>query len=307
MRGSGAIFPLLSRRRGAGLAGGTRRSAHRGGGYEIVSSRPYRRSDSRRTIDWKASARLSSARHADEFVVREHFAEDRPHVVLVVDRRPEMSLYPRELPWLHKPAAVAAAGRMIVDSALAASGLPGYLDVADPRAPRWLRPQWEQNAARIRDRELAASTYTAPADNLTRAFRFLARARRDVPAGSFVFVLSDFLVPPALDVWRAAGSLGWDVVPVIVQDPRWEQSFPDVSGFALPLAAPGRRELQLVRLSRREAAARRGANERRLAGLLDTFGRLELDPVLLSTDDQVEILGSFLRWHERRDVRVRQR
>ena len=194
-----------------------------------------------------------------------------------------MSLYPRELPWLHKPAAVAAAGRMIVDSALAASGLPGYLDVADPRAPRWLRPQWEQNAARIRDRELAASTYTAPADNLTRAFRFLARARRDVPAGSFVFVLSDFLVPPALDVWRAAGSLGWDVVPVIVQDPRWEQSFPDVSGFALPLAAPGRRELQLVRLSRREAAARRDANERRLAGLLDTFGRLELDPVLLST------------------------
>ena len=31
---------------------------------------------------------------------------------------------------------------------------------------------------------------------------------------------------------------GWDVVPVVVQDPVWERSFPDVGGVTLPLADP---------------------------------------------------------------------
>lgn len=307
MGASDPSFPLISRRLGIGLTGGTRRSAHRGSGFEIASSRPYQRGDSVRSIDWKASARVSSARHSDDFIVREHFAEDSPRVVVVVDRRPEMSLYPAELPWLHKPAAVVTAGRMIVESALAAQGLPGYLDVADPYAPCWLPPNRQQNARWIRDRDLLRTTYTAPADNLVRALRHLARSRADMPPGSFVFVLSDFLAMPAPSVWRMTVSLGWDVIPVVVQDPRWEQSFPAVSGFALPLAAPGDGELQLVRLTRREAAGRREANELRLAGLLRTFGALELDPVLLSTDAPLEILSAFLQWHERRHRRLRRR
>jgi uncharacterized protein (DUF58 family) len=300
-------FPLISRRRGVGLTGGTRSSAHRGIGFEVASSRPYRRGDSVRAIDWKASARLSSARHSHDFIVREHFAEDRPRVVVVVDRRPEMSLYPPELPWLHKPAAVAAAGRMIVESAVAAQGLPGYLDLADPLAPQWLPPRLRQNAARIRELHLRDASYTAPPDNLARAVRHLARARGDMPPGTFVFILSDFLAPPPPTVWRTTASLGWDVVPVIVQDPRWEQSFPAVSGFALPLAAPGDGALRLVRLTRREAAERRDANERRLERLLQTFSAVELDPILLPSSDPLEILSAFLRWHEQRRLRLRRR
>jgi uncharacterized protein (DUF58 family) len=303
---SAATFPLIGRRRGVGLAGGTRRSAHRGDGYEIVSSRPYQRGDSMRSIDWKASARVSSARHSDDFIVREHFAEDSPRVVVIVDRRPSMGLFPPELPWLHKPAAVAAAGRMIVESALAAQGLPGYLDLAEPQAPRWLPPNGQQHASQIRERELERGRFTAAEDNLTRCFRHLGRARLHVPPGSFVFVLSDFLALPSPSVWRMAGSLGWDVVPVVVQDPRWEQSFPDVSGFALSLASPVG-ELQLVRLTRREAAARREANEQRLARLLHAFAALELDPVLLSSGDRVEVLSAFMRWHDLRRARLRRR
>ena len=83
--------------------GGTQTSPFRGGGYEIASSRPYRPGDSVRAIDWKASARMSSARWTDDFVVREHFSEDPPRVVVFADRRPAMSLYPADLPWLHKP------------------------------------------------------------------------------------------------------------------------------------------------------------------------------------------------------------
>ena len=105
----------------------------------------------------------------------------------------------------------------------------------------------------------------------------------------------------------AAGSLGWDVVPVIVQDPRWEQSFPDVGGLALPLAAPGRREPQLVRLSRREAAARRDANEVVWRGCSTRSAGSSSTRSCSRRDDRSTILDAFLRWHERRDVRVRQR
>jgi uncharacterized protein (DUF58 family) len=290
-------FPLISRRRGTGLIGGTRRSIHRGGGFEIASSRPYRRGDSVRAIDWKASARMSSARQSDEFIVREHFAEDHPRAVLVVDRRPSMSLYPAELPWLHKPAAVAVAGRMIVESALAAQGFPGYLDLADAHHPRWLPPSRRENASVIREDDLSRSAYTAAEDNLVDALRRLERSRADVPPGSFVFVLSDFLVLPPRPVWRVAQSRGWDVVPVIVQDATWEQSFPEVAGFVLPLAEP-------VRLTRREVIERREANVRRLAELLETFSGLEIDPVLLSSADPVEILSGFMRWDERRRRRL---
>ena len=300
-------FPLLSARRGVGLTGGTRRSVHRGIGFEVASSRPYRRGDSMRTIDWKASARVASARDADDFIVREHFADDRLRAVVVADRRPEMALYPLDLPWLHKPSAVAAAGEMIAESAVASQGLPGYLDLADPHAPSWLPPDRQANAARIREDFLRRSTFTAPADNLALALRHLARSRAFVPAGTFVFVLSDFLVVPPEPVWRSAASLGWDLVPVIVQDPRWEQSFPAASGLALPLADAGGAQLRLVRLTRAEAAARRAANERRLSGLLELFARLDLDAVLLSSHERDEIRVAFLGWHERRLRRLRRR
>ncbi len=218
-----------------------------------------------------------------------------------------MALYPAHLPWLHKPGAVAAAGRLIVDSALEAQGLPGYLDLADPHSPRWLPPRDAGKAAAIRDRELRRTAYTAPENNLLRGLQHLATARRDLPVGSFVFVLSDFIEPPPHAAWRTVTALGWDVVPVIVQDPRWEQSFPDISGVVLPLAAPGRCELRPVRLTRKETADRRAANERRLACLLRNFAELRLDPVLLSSDRPEEILAAFVRWHDRRRERMRQR
>lgn len=298
-------FPLISLRTGVGLAGGSRRSIHRGSGLDIAGARPYRRGDSVRGIDWKASARVSSARGSDEFIVRERFAEDRPRVVIVVDRRPEMSLYPAEVPWLHKPAAVAAAGRMIVASAIAVQGFAGYLDVADPPAPYWIPPNRHETAAATLERGLPRTAHTAAVDNLVDAFRHLAQARVDVPAGSFIFVLSDFLTSPPPAAWAATRSLGWDVVPVIVQDPCWEQSFPAVSGLMLPLAEPGSGELRAVRLTRREVQERREANERRLEGLLKSFASLQLDHVLLSSADPLEILSAFLQWHERRRRRLR--
>jgi uncharacterized protein (DUF58 family) len=63
-------FTFVPRRRVMGLSFGTMRSLHRGAGTDIAGSRPYRRGDSMDVIDWAASARLSTARDADEFLVR---------------------------------------------------------------------------------------------------------------------------------------------------------------------------------------------------------------------------------------------
>ena len=306
MTGERQTFPLLGLRRGIGVFGRERTSTHRGTGYEMASSRPYQPGDSMHAIYWVASARLSSARDSDEFIVREYFSEESPRVVVFADRRPAMRLYPRELPLLHKPAAVTAAGRMIVDSTIAAQGLPGYLDLADPHAPHWLAPRKQGDAIRIREHELTRTAWTAPEDNLALGFRHFVRARNDLPRGTFVFVLSDFLVPPRTALWAMAAGLGWDVVPVIVQDPRWEQSFPDVGGLVLPIAI---REgaSRPVRLTSREAAERKWANEHRLRTLLEGFAARGIDPVLLSSHEPLDILAAFLRWHDRRRLRLRRR
>lgn len=299
-------FPLLSRRRGLGNWGLVRASTRRGGGYEIASSRPYQRGDSVRAIDWKASARISSARETDEFIVREYFAEEVPRVVVVVDRRPEMSLYPDGLPWLNKPAAVLAAGGLILDSAAAALGLVGYMDIPDVRRARWLPPGGSEQARRIRGYLGAASHGAAPRENVGTCLRSLVRLRRHLPVGSFVFVLSDFLAPPPPAMWEMVSSLGWDVVPVIVQDPRWEQSFPAAAGVALPVTdANG--GFELVRLRRREAAARRLEHERRLAALQSDLAAGAVDSVLLSSAAPRVIHSAFLQWHERRMLRLGRR
>ena len=79
-----ASFPLVLRRRHVGLAFGATPSSRRGPGSDVAGSRPYRRGDAMRGIDWAASARLSAARSEDAFIVRERFADESPRVV---DRR----------------------------------------------------------------------------------------------------------------------------------------------------------------------------------------------------------------------------
>ena len=55
-----------------------------------------------------------------------------------------------------------------------------------------------------------------------------------LPTGSFVFVVSDFLGELDARHWLRLRARAWDVTPVVVQDPTWEQSFPAVGGIAIP-------------------------------------------------------------------------
>jgi uncharacterized protein (DUF58 family) len=295
-------FPLVPRGRLIGLSFGTMRSLRRGTGSDIAGSRPYRAGDDVHAIDWAASARLSSARGTDEFIVREHYADEAPRVVIVCDRRPGMSFFAPPLPWVDKAEAMRQAARLIMESASLVGGFVGYLDHGGGHPywvpPRGVRRLWEQMEER-----LPSAEFSAPPDTLERSLDHLAEHRRSVAAGSFVFILSDFIPAPEEPIWVAARESRWDVVPVVIQDPTWEQSFPDVAGIEVPLRDPSTGRGAPVRLSGREAALRREANEERYAALLQTFTELDIDPVLVSSDSRDEILGSFLEWAEGRTTR----
>ncbi|MDX6515730.1 MAG: hypothetical protein QOH73_1396 [Gaiellaceae bacterium] len=298
------VFPLVAQRRITGVSAGAQASNRRGPGSEVATTRPYRRGDNIRTVDWAASARVSAARDADEFIVRDYYADESLRVVTVLDRRPEMALFPAPFPWLDKGKAITAAAALIAGSTAAARGAPGLVDLNDPHDPRWLLPR-PRNAAKIRQHVWRGRPFTGPADVLERSFDLLLRARGELPGDTFVFVLSDFVECPADDAWRRLLERRWDVVPVLIQDPRWEQSFPEVGGLALPVVDPRSGAPALLSVSRREARAQRERNERRFAGLRWRFEQLRLDPVLLESAEPADVLAAFTSWAEARRRRLR--
>lgn len=292
---SAVTFPLIPRRRVLGLPFGGLHSIRRGPGSDVAGSRPYQPGDDVGRIDWNASARLSLARGSDEFIVREHYAEEAPRAVVLCDRRPSMGLFPDRWPWLQKPAALRSAVRLIADSVLAARGLLGYVDQAE--GDLWWRPPRSEGALSHID---LARPFGAPENTLATCLRHLSDQRGDLPTGSFVFVLSDFLVQPSRDEWLNAFERRPELVPVVVQDPVWEQSFPDVGELVVPFHDVESNRLRLVRLSAGETSERRHANEERLRRLLRGFQALGCDPVVVSSHEWRDIVFAFLTWADQR-------
>jgi uncharacterized protein (DUF58 family) len=287
-------FPLVQRRRVIGLSYGGMHSARRGTGSDVAGSRPYRPGDDVDAIDWAASAKLSLARGSDEFVVRERFADEAPRLVVVCDRRPSMSLFPPPFPWLSKPDVVRTAAKVISDSAVAARAFIGYLDHGEG-TPFWRPPRSQKELDEHEERP-----NRAPEDALAQAIAHLVDHRRDLPVGTFVVVLSDFLAGTEREVWMRAVERRWDVVPVVIQDPTWEQSFPDVSGIVVPFVDPGTQRVHYAALSAAEVAERRAANEERFSAILSGFRSLDLEPVVLSSADPAHAINAFLAWADRR-------
>jgi Protein of unknown function DUF58 len=288
-------FPLIPRRRVLGLPFGGLHSLRRGLGSDVASSRPYEPGDDVDRIDWNASARLSLARGTEEFVVREHYSEEAPRVVVLADRRPSMSVFPEGWPWLSKPEALQRATTVIGDSAIAARGLLGYFDEADGDA--YWRPPRSQHELHLLNGE---RPFAAPPDTLERGLRTLGEHRRDLPAGTFLFVVSDFLVPPPREAWLRALERRWEIVPVILQDPVWEQSFPAVAGAVVPFLDPESGAVTLTRLSANEVTERQDVNERRYHDLVRGLRALDMDPVLVSSHEHRDVVFAFLTWADQR-------
>ena len=289
-------FPLIQHRRVIGLSFAAMRSARRGIGSDVAGSRPYRPGDDIDMIDWAASARLSIARGTDEFIVREHYAEEAPRVVVFCDRRPAMAATRAPLPWLDKARVLDVVAKLISDSAVAARSFIGYLDLGEDGKELWRPPRTQGDLGHLID----GRPFRAPRDNLERALDELVRQRRDLSAGSFLFLLSDFLVPPGRVTWMRATSRRWDIVPVVIQDPIWDASFPDVAGLVVPYTDPDTGEVTRVRVSKKEATELRAANETRLAELRATFRSMGLDAVEVSSDGHADMLAAFLAWADRR-------
>ena len=289
------VFPLVPRRRVIGLAFGGVRSVRRGTGSDVAGSRQYRPGDDVGWIDWAASARLSAARAEDEFVVRELYADEAPRVVVLADRRPAMGIRASALRPLDKPRALLEVLDLIADSARTARSLTGYLDYAEGE-PYWRPPRSERLAA--------PGTFERPfhaaAGTVSEGLEYLGGHRRDLPTQAFVFVVSDFSEPPEEQVWERALEHRWELVPVVVQDPVWERSFPDVGGVTVPYADPRTGRVSPVYLGRREAARLRGLHEGRLAERERVFRTLGIEPVLVHSHDPGDVLGSFLRWADLR-------
>jgi len=291
-------FPLVPRRRLTGLPFGDLPSRRRGHGSEVIGTRLYEPGDPVATIDWFASARLSEARGSDEFVVRDRAADEAPRVAIVLDRRPAMGLYPPPLPWLDKREAERQAAISIAASAAAARADLASLDFAGGE-PWWLPPGRRDRPWLVAERAGSAA-FAAPEDTIARSLRFLEQRRKDMPGGTFLFVISDFRFDLPVDAWPDAVGHGWDVVPVVIQDPVWERSWPEVGGVAVPVADPRTGRVELVRLSRRQAARRRAENGERYAALISGFESSGLRPVELATSDPATVDEAFLDWAEER-------
>jgi uncharacterized protein (DUF58 family) len=294
-------FPLVPRRRRTGLPFGDLPGRRRGTGSEVIAHRPYEPGDPVSAIDWSATARLSAVTGSDAFVVRSKAADEAPRVAIVVDRRPAMSLYPPGLPWFAKRAALREVSVSIVASAEAARADIAALDFGngDGDDAWWLPPGRRERASQVAERDRTAP-FTAPDDTLERSLTFLSRRRVNLPAGSFVFVLSDFLVPPSTEALLDALGHGWDVVPVILQDPLWERSFPAVSGVGVAVADPRDGGTALVRLRRAKAEALRDEHERRYDALLALLTSLGMEPIAIESSDPIDVDNAFAAWAEER-------
>lgn len=288
-------FPLIPRRRVVGLAFGGVRSARRGTGSDVAGARAYRPGDDVAWIDWPSSARLSAARNDDEFIVHELFADESPRVVVIADRRPSMSIGPSALRRLDKPQALLAVIELIGMSARVARSLTGYVDHAEGEV-YWKPPRTE----RLAEPGSFDRPFRAPEDAVTLGLEHLGRHRRELPTQAFIFVVSDFFVPPEELVWRRALEHRWELVPVVIQDPVWERTFPDVGGITVPYADPATGRVVPVYLTREEAERQRRANEERSDELTQVFRSFGAEPVVVDSHDPGDVLASFLRWADLR-------
>jgi uncharacterized protein (DUF58 family) len=289
------VFPLIPRRRVIGLAFGGIRSVRRGSGSDVAGSRQYVPGDNLAWIDWAASARLSALRDNDEFIVHQYFADEAPHVVMLADRSPSMGIRPSPLRRLDKAEALLASLRLIAESARVVRAVTGYLDYADGEA-YWRPPRSERHTPLT----TLERPFGAPVDTVSHGLEHLVRHRRELPTQTFVFVLSDFLVPVNERAWLRPLEYQWELVPVIIQDPVWEQSFPDVGGLTVPYADPDSGAVVPVYLTRDEAERLREEHEARAAELLRVFRSFGTEPVRIDSHDPGTILGAFLRWADLR-------
>jgi uncharacterized protein (DUF58 family) len=252
------VFPFPARRRIAGSLLGEATSIRRGESTDVAGSRLYVSGDDPRAIDWSGSARLSAIRGRDVFLVREFYAEETPVAVIVSDRSPSMNVRPATgTPFLSKPDTLTRVAALIADSAAAVRSRFAYFELRLD-GPFFSRPG--TRGARAALEHWTAEPGSSGARSADELLLALTAERAHLPRGTLVFLLSDFLLEPSPASWPLVLDAGWEVVPVVIQDPVWEQSFPlEAAGLVLEqLDGP-------FRIGKRMAARLKRLHEQRTA------------------------------------------
>jgi len=291
---SSSLLELEPHVRIIGSLFGSAPSRRRGTSDDVVGSRPYQIGDDVRRIDWATSARLSALSGDDQFVVRESYGEEAPIVCFTLDRRSSMALYPREYPWLHKPDAVRQIAEVVALSANHYHCPFAFFDAIN----------WRPPSTSIESDELMwlldEGGYDRQEETIDSLFGRLRSVEHMLPFGSFVFCCSDFLDVPSERTLAMLADAEWELVPVIVQDLLWEQSYPEAAGeVALPVCDEAGR-FRLLRQSRAEVSERRKAHEARLRRLEELFTGYGFPPIVISEIGPAALAQALMSWNIRR-------
>ena len=267
------------------LLAGQYKSVFRGRGMEFDEVREYQPGDDIRTIDWNVTARAGTP-----FI--KQFCEERElTVLLLVDISASGVFGSVSQAKLDLAVEMAA---LLMFSALKNNDKVGLLTFADRVCDYFPPRKGKANVLRL-IRQLVAAEAVAGETNLDAALDYLNRVQK---RRAVVFLLSDFLAPPARHA-MAVANRHHDLVAVTVGDPR-EESLPDVGFITLRDAETG----ELVELDTHHPHVRRLFQSRaavRAVELSDRLKKAGVDQLAVRTDeDYQKSLRRFFRMRERR-------
>ena len=88
---------------------------------------------------------------------------------------------------------------------------------------------------------------------------------------------------------------------MVIQDPVWEQSYPDIGGLVVAFEPPDGTPAAVSSGSARPRPTGAGRTTRNDArDLLHRLRALDLEPVLVSSHEHRDVLYSFLTWADQR-------
>ena len=264
MIGASLTFPLVSRRRLIGLAFGSMHGARRGSGSDIAGSRPYVPGDDPHRIDWgvlgpalrRARAATSSS-SASTSPTRRRASSSASTAARDVAVPARAAVPPQGRGRRGRARADRGQRRRVARPRRAARARRGadVVGWCPPTSGRRHARARRPRAARARRAERTASPRCSSSSRST-----AARSRPRASSSSSPTSSSRHRSRRGSGRSTAAGTS----CPVVVQDPVWEQGFPDVDRLVVPLVGSDGR-VRPVRLADGESQAWRERHEARLA------------------------------------------
>jgi uncharacterized protein (DUF58 family) len=259
-------------------------SVFKGLGMEFAEVRPYQPGDDVRTIDWNVTARMGTP-----FVKK--FVEERDLTIfLVVDVSGSLSFGSRAILKRELSAEIAA---LLSFAALRNQDRVGAALISD-RLELFLEPR----RRRTHVLRLVREILDRPSQGGTDLEKGLDAVLATLKRRSVLFLISDFLGPPATRALKAAAARH-DLIVVEIVDPR-DQEIPAVGPVVLRDAETG--ETALV--SGKRLARKHGEDRRReRADLARLTRKLGVDRLELRTDRPY--INTLLAFFEQRRKRLR--